>query len=197
MRSPGSGSGSRTLRAAVAALVFVLVATLTWAGAAIADSSGNSAATITGSFSDGCRDFTSRATRLASQQGKDISYVELHHADGRIVKNETITRPDYAIDGEPGDELDVAKAGDGGRLLDLRQHFGLVGRGCPDAQRSAHPRSPTRTRVSHPDPTNTRVSHPDADVGCVREDGSPLSPERSRIMPSKDVTHLDLAGCSG
>jgi hypothetical protein len=107
-RLPRFGFGSRGLRAAVGSLALVLAATLSWAGAAIADSSGSGAGTITGSFSDGCSDFFSRATKIGSSQGKDISYVELHYADGRVVKNETITSPDYAIDGGAGDEIDFA-----------------------------------------------------------------------------------------
>ena len=108
MSSPRSGSASRTLRALVGTLAFMLVATFTWAGAAIAGSSGNNAATITGAFSDSCRDFASRATKLGSQQDKDISYVGLHYADGRVFKDETVGTPDYVIDGGPGDELDAA-----------------------------------------------------------------------------------------
>ncbi len=104
---PSSGFGSRALRTAVGALALVLV-TLVWAGAADAEPSGNSAATITASFSDGCRDFTTRATKVGSQQGKDISHVELHYADGRVVKDETINSPDYSLDGAAGDEIDFA-----------------------------------------------------------------------------------------
>jgi hypothetical protein len=85
----------------------VLVATIAWAGTAAAGSS-SSAATITGSFSDSCRDFTSHATKVGSQQGKDISHVELHYADGRVVKDETISSPDYALDGVAGGEIDFA-----------------------------------------------------------------------------------------
>jgi hypothetical protein len=107
MRSPRSGFGSRPLRAAVGSLA-LLLATLVWSGAAVAEPSPASRATITGSFSDGCRDFTSRATKLGSQEGKDISYVELHYADGRVVKDEIINSPDYALDGAAGDEIDFA-----------------------------------------------------------------------------------------
>ena len=66
-------SGSRTVRLALGLGVIALV----WSAAALADRGGNSAATITGSFSDGCRDFTAHATKVGSEQGKDISYVEL------------------------------------------------------------------------------------------------------------------------
>ena len=84
------------------------VIALASSAAALADRGGNSAATITGSFSDGCRDFTSHASRVGSQQGKDISYVELHYVDGRVVRDETIRSPDYAIDGAVGGEIDFA-----------------------------------------------------------------------------------------
>ena len=107
MSSPRSVFGSRALRAAVGAVAFVLVATLAWAGDAEAESS-SSAATITGSFSDSCRDFTSHATKVGSQQGKDISHVEIHYADGRTVKDETINSPDYSLDGGAGGEIDFA-----------------------------------------------------------------------------------------
>jgi hypothetical protein len=88
--------------------VGLAVIALAWSAAALADRGGNSAATITGSFSDGCRDFTSHATKVGTQQGKDISYVELQYADGRVVRDETIASPDYAIDGGAGGEIDFA-----------------------------------------------------------------------------------------
>ena len=81
---------------------------IAWSAAALADRGGNTAATITGSFSDSCRDFTSHATKVGSQQGKDISYVDLHYADGRVVRDETTSSPDYAIDGAAGGEIDSA-----------------------------------------------------------------------------------------
>jgi len=105
MRSPRSGFGSR---ARLGALAVVLVATVAWVGAAGAEAGGNSAATITGSFSDSCRDFTSQATKVGSQQGKDISHVEIHYADGRIVKDETINSPHHSLDGAAGEEIDFA-----------------------------------------------------------------------------------------
>ena len=43
-----------------------------------------------------------------AHSSKDISYVELHYADGPIVRDETIASPDYAIDGGAGDEIDFA-----------------------------------------------------------------------------------------
>ena len=108
MRSPRSGFGSRALRAAVETVSFVLVATLAWTSTADGGSSGNSAATITGSFSDACRDFASHATKVGSQQGKDISYVEIHYADGRVAKDETVGSPDYSLDGGAGGEIAFA-----------------------------------------------------------------------------------------
>lgn len=67
---------------------------------------GNSAATITGSFADSCRDFTAHSS-------KDISYVEVHYASGSVVKDESITSPDWAIDGGPGGEIDFANVKSG------------------------------------------------------------------------------------
>jgi PKD domain len=86
----------------IPAFVLVLTAMLVVAAPAAAHPGpGNSAATITGSFADGCRDFTARSS-------KDISHVKLRYVDGRVVKDETINRPDYSIDGDTGDELDDA-----------------------------------------------------------------------------------------
>jgi hypothetical protein len=83
----------------------VLVAILAWlvaAPAALATpGGGNSAATITASFADSCRDF-------ATHSSKDISYVDFHYVDGRLVKDESISSHDYAIDGGAGDELAFA-----------------------------------------------------------------------------------------
>lgn len=67
----------------------------------MAASRGNSAATITGSFADSCRDF-------ATHSSKDVSHVEIHYADGRVVKDETIASPDHAIDGGAGEEIEFA-----------------------------------------------------------------------------------------
>ena len=98
MRARRSRSGSRLARTVLAALGLVLALT---AVAAACPVPGNSAATITGSFSDGCRDFVARSS-------KDISYVALHYVDGRVVKRERIDRRHYSIDGVAGDELDFA-----------------------------------------------------------------------------------------
>ncbi len=77
-------------------LMFLLVASPAWAAPG-----GNSGATITGAFADACRDFTAHST-------KDISHVEFHHVDGRVVKDEAIASPDFAHDGSAGDEIDFA-----------------------------------------------------------------------------------------
>jgi len=58
-------------------------------------------ATITGAFADACRSFTAGST-------KDISHVEVHYTDGRVVKDEAVMAPGYSIDGGAGDEIDVA-----------------------------------------------------------------------------------------
>lgn len=58
----------------------------------------NSHATITGEFSDACRDFTAHAS-------KDISHVVIRYGDGSVVKDETIASRDFSVDGGPGDEI--------------------------------------------------------------------------------------------
>jgi hypothetical protein len=93
-----SGSGLQARRIPLGALVLVVMATLGWSAAAPAALAA-STATITGSFGDSCRDFQSHSS-------KDISHVELHYADGRVVKDEAIESPDFAIDGAAGDEID-------------------------------------------------------------------------------------------
>ena len=84
---------------ALAALVVALTA-LVWSTAALAGG-GNGAATITGSYADGCRDLTVHSS-------KNISFVVLQYADGRVVKDKQINEPDYARDGAAGDELGAA-----------------------------------------------------------------------------------------
>jgi hypothetical protein len=86
-------------------LVLVVMATLGWSAAAPAALAA-STATITGSFSDSCRDFQSHSS-------KDISHVELHYADGRVVKDEAIDSSDFAIDGAAGDEIDFVRVKSG------------------------------------------------------------------------------------
>jgi len=81
------------------------LAILVWLGGAApalaVPGNARCSATITASFADSCRDFT-------SDSSKDISYVKLHYADGRVVKRERINRRHYAIDGGPGGEIDFA-----------------------------------------------------------------------------------------
>jgi hypothetical protein len=83
----------------------VLVAILAWlvaAPAALATpGGGKSAAAITASFADSCRDF-------AAHSSKDISHVEFHYIGGRVVKDESINSHDHAIDGGAGDEIEFA-----------------------------------------------------------------------------------------
>ena len=82
--------------------VIALLALLVTAQAApAAPRHDNSAALITGEFADSCRDF-------AAHSSKDISHVEVHHADGRVVKQETINGPDYWLDGAAGGEIEFA-----------------------------------------------------------------------------------------
>ncbi len=102
------------------ALALVLVATLASAGLAEAS---RGPATITGSFADGCRDLTSHATKVYLQLDRDISYVEITYADGRVVKDETVNSPVYSLDGAAGDEIDFAivKSGWTRERFDCRQ----------------------------------------------------------------------------
>jgi PKD domain len=92
-----------------------IVALLVAAPAAQAPSRGNSAATITGAFADSCRDFTAHSS-------KDISYIELHYATGLVVRNESINSHDRAIDGNAGDEIEVATVKSGTTI----EEFGCV-----------------------------------------------------------------------
>ena len=68
---------------------------------ALAAPNVSSTAPIRGSFADACRDFSAHSS-------KDISHVEIHYSDGRLVKDETIAGPEYAIDGGVGDEIEFA-----------------------------------------------------------------------------------------
>lgn len=88
-------------RTGFGAVVLALVALLAWSVAAEAAEPGNSAAAITASFGDSCTDFEAHSS-------KDVSHVEIHYADGRAVKDESIDSPDYSIDGDAGDEIDSA-----------------------------------------------------------------------------------------
>jgi len=86
----------------IATLASLLAASVTHA----TQRGSNSDATIAGSFDDVCRDLTAHSS-------KDISYVEIHYADGRVVKDEAIESPDYAIDGGAGDEIEFANVKSG------------------------------------------------------------------------------------
>ena len=90
-----AGAGGRTVSAAIATLAFLAAAS----PAPAKPGAGNSAATITGSFTDSCRDFTARST-------KDISHAVIHYSDGGVAKDESTRTHDYSIDGGPGDEID-------------------------------------------------------------------------------------------
>jgi hypothetical protein len=77
---------------------------------------GNSAATITASFADSCRD-------LAAHSSKDISHVEFHYVDGRVTKDESIGSQDYVTDGGAGDEIEfvIVKSGTTSEQFDCVQ----------------------------------------------------------------------------
>jgi PKD domain-containing protein len=115
--------GYAIARRAPQALPVVLVAMfagLAAAPAALATpGGGKSAATITASFGDSCRDF-------ATHSSKDISHVEFHYLDGRVVKDESISSPDHAIDGAAGDEIEFAivKSGTTSEQFDCVQSNG-------------------------------------------------------------------------
>jgi hypothetical protein len=87
-------------RRALGGLALALTATLVSSGAALA-ASANSAATVTGSFSNSCRDFE-------AQSSKDVSHVEIHYADGQVVKDEDVDRTGFSADGDAGDEIAFA-----------------------------------------------------------------------------------------
>ena len=78
-----------------------------------APGAANSAATITGEFSDSCRDFEAHAFKEGTEKPKDISHVEIQYVNGDVVKDEAVAGPDYLIDGNEGEELDfvIVKSG--------------------------------------------------------------------------------------
>lgn len=86
-------------RTALGAFALALIAMPTWTVAAEGAQRGNSAATITASFGDSCADFEAHSS-------KDISHVEIHYADGRVVKHEAVEEPDVSI--AAGDEVGFA-----------------------------------------------------------------------------------------
>jgi hypothetical protein len=93
-------------RAALWALALFSPVALVASAVSLAAPGRNSAATITGTFGDSCRDF-------AAHSSKDISHVEIHYADGRVVKDERIESPNHAIDGDAGDEIEFVKVKSG------------------------------------------------------------------------------------
>jgi hypothetical protein len=101
---------------ALGALVLAVMAILVWPVAALAAPT----ATVTGSFSDSCRDFEAASS-------KDISHVEIIYADGRVAKDESVDSPDFAIDGDAGDEIDLVMVKSG----TTREAFGCAGAPVP------------------------------------------------------------------
>lgn len=97
---------SETSRRAALTLAIVVTIALAFAAPSAAGPGQASQARITLTFADQCRDFTAHSS-------KDISHVEIHFADGRVVKDETTTTPDYAIDGGPSDEIEFASVKSG------------------------------------------------------------------------------------
>ena len=80
------------------ALSFVLFTSHVLSSSVLA-APGNSAATITGSFGESCRDFTAFST-------KDISHVEVTYLGGYVEKDEDGDRSDLMIDGDAGEEIE-------------------------------------------------------------------------------------------
>jgi hypothetical protein len=105
--------GSIRVRVWVAILASLLGAP---AAALAVPGGGKSGATITGSFADSCRAFVAHSS-------KDISHVEVHYVDGRVVKDESSRNPDHAIDGAAGDEIyfAIVKSGTTSEQFDCQQ----------------------------------------------------------------------------
>lgn len=125
--------------AAIAALALLV-------SAPAAPGAGNSAAVITGEFSDSCRDFTAHSS-------KDISHVVIRYVDGRMVNDESTTTPDYAIDGSsPGDEIGSVDVKSG----QTRESFTCTATNTP----------PTAVLEVHLWPECELVDEPSAAWGC-------------------------------
>ncbi|MCA1670773.1 MAG: PKD domain-containing protein [Actinobacteria bacterium] len=90
----------RTSHAVALVAALLLMATPLLSAPALAAPGDKRHATITAHpFTDSCRDVSFHST-------KDISHVEIHYADGRVIKDESTTTPDHTIDGGAGDEID-------------------------------------------------------------------------------------------
>jgi hypothetical protein len=92
-RNPPSGSNCRAT-----ALAVTVLALMTLVGSHVAYATPN-ATIIATPFTDVCRD-------VSLLSSKDISFVEIHYADGRVIKDERIDNPYHAIDGSAGDEIE-------------------------------------------------------------------------------------------
>ena len=68
------------------------------------DPNPNSQAQIAVAFSADCTDF-------AVDSSKDVSFVETHFAGGAVVKDESMTSPEYAYAGDDAIALVVVKSG--------------------------------------------------------------------------------------
>lgn len=92
-----SGTGSLRSRSArtigAQALSIAAIAALALFISTPAALGGSSGATMSGQFADSCTDFSAHSS-------KDVSHVVIHYADGSVVKDETMTGHDYAIDGD-------------------------------------------------------------------------------------------------
>jgi hypothetical protein len=82
----------------ISALIMAAGAIASPGAALAAPGNGNSAATTTGSFSDSCGDF-------AAHSSKDISHAEIHYADGRVVKDESVDGQGFSLDGVATDAI--------------------------------------------------------------------------------------------
>lgn len=125
------GSKGHALLACLSALGLAMSGAVAFAGNGD-DSGGDSDAVITGEFSDECRDFEVHAEKPDGTP-KDISHVELHYADGRVVKDESVNRADYSIDEGPGDEKTKAIVKSGQTVEEFPCDSGGTPPECDDA----------------------------------------------------------------
>lgn len=82
----------------------ILAMTLGTATARANAPSPKSEAEISAAFGADCTDFSASSS-------KDISYVEVHFGDGRVVKDESTTSPGYSYDGADAIAAVVIKSG--------------------------------------------------------------------------------------